>query len=495
MTPVPFHDTPLTTLPDTLRALIPTLAAMPFSTAEMSAAATGRAQRTIRDHLGTLVDGGSVHTAQMGNAACRWLSSATFSRFNLAAHYYNGRRGMGILAARISAVDSIYRMAIALDLIKPGATFQWYTRRPYDAVAGSHDDWTALFWIGIWDDRNAIHRRITRLGAEVGASWPYVLAFAVPDHWQAALVENVLYDLHLTGHSAIYVAADRSWHLPCPAPPQRPGAGWPEPPRLYLPPGPSTDQELAQLLDEQHYTGRTGPIIQAILPVLEQWHGIRPSHIRSLLRNRISGSDIINTLGIMVEQKLSVQENGVYHPGPAAVTRAAHRDRVHKEHVESRIGSTLTNATLRRNRRHDWAALRIVLDFLKQGCHIAPGWRAVQDYGKAGKIDPDAMIYLHASPYGPGWHFLEYERRAQTADAIWEKFRGYRSPQRFDNLPVMFVVTDPDVERLYWEQGRGIKLITAAQSRSGPLQWHSFGTPLYLYPKTGREVLRLPRPL
>ena len=486
MTPVPYHSTPLPMLPDTLHALITTLAAMPLSTAEMSAAAAGRAQRTIRDHLSTLDDDGSVRYAAMGNARRSWLSSATFSRFNLASHYYNTRRGMGVLAARITAVDSIYRMATVLDLIKPGATFQWYTRRRYDAAAGTHDAWAALFWSGIWEDRNAIRHRIIRMGNEVGAIWPSIFAFAVPDHWQATLVEDVLRDLHLTDSAAIYVAADQSWSLPCSTTPPRPSAGWPEPPRLHRPPGQSTDQDFVQFLEEQHYTDHIGSVIQAILPILEQWPGSLPNHIRSLLRNRISGSDIAKTLDIMVEQDLTIHEGGIYHPGPAAITRAAHRDRVHHSRVASRIGSTPTNATLRRNRKHDWAALRIVSDFLNQGCHIAPGWRAVQDYENAGKIDPDAVVYLRVSPYGPGWHYFEYERRARNPDNIHHKLRSYRIPQRFDDWPVMFVVTNPDVERLYWEQGRGIKLITATQASSGPLQWHSFGTPLYLYPQTGR---------
>ena len=472
---------PTTTQP----AIIAKVATMPLASTQEIARATGRSLTTTTQNLRLLAQDGHILQCTIGatlRAMPRWfLGPTSFQRFDIDNHFHNTRRGMGLLANRIYATERIYQLAHALDLLRPEHTFQWYSQRPYDAIAGSPDDWTALFWSGIWEDPTTIRRKIVSLGNEVGPIWPRLLAFAVPDHWQAQLLRQVLDDLHLTQHATVLVAADDTWDIPPPPATPRASAGWPDPPTVHPPPRPTAGHELIAFLDKQHYTGQTGPVIQRILHTLEQWPGAIQAHIRSLFTQQVASSTFAQALDHMETLQLTTRANGAYYPGPNAWTRAAHRDRVHHRRTASRMGRTDPNAGRSRLRNHDWAAIRIAAHFQQQGADIAPGWRAVDDAGPAGKLDPDAMVYLTHSPYGTGWHYLEYERRAKTSAAIAHKLRSYLMPQRSNHWPVIFVVANPDAERLYWEHGRDIKLITAVDNGSRPpTEWRCFGTPVQL---------------
>ena len=467
---------------DPAYALIHALADMPMSTTDILSAAIGRKPRTTRQHLQALSNKEHVRGAYIGPDRCLWLDPSAFRQFNLTAHSCNTRRGMGILAARILPVQTIYRMAHELALIRPDTTFQWDTGRAYDAVAGRSDHWGALFWSGIWQDKVAIRRRLYDFGEDLRGEWPAILAFAVPDRWQAQILQEVLDQFHLTAHAAIWVAVADSWQLSPPTHTPRASAGWPRAPKLSPPPSLASGPNFAQFLEDRGFTGPEGAksptssTIQKVQPVLEQWPAVRPTHIRDLLPKSANGAQIADALFCMKELKLATQADGVWHPGPEAATRAAHRDR-----VTSRRTAGKKQETLRRLRHHDWPVIKIASMFQEQGSDIAPGWRAVDDAGRAGKLDPDAMIYLHASPYGPGWHYLEYERRAQTSAAIAHKLRSCFMPERSDDWPVIFVVANEEAERLFWQHGRGLKLITAIDNgNSPPTEWHCFGVPVTL---------------
>lgn len=468
-------------------ALIRALAAVPMGLTRELAAMLGRNASTVGDHLRTLADDGHVLHARIGTTTGSfhrwWLRSAVFQRLKLPAYYHNTNRGMTITAARIGAVDLIYQLAMALDLFRPDHAFQWHSQRAYDAVAGRPDHWVALFWIGIWEDAAAIRSRIFRLGHDLSSDrWPHLMAFVVPDHWQARVLQDVLDDLHLASHACVLVAADGTWAIPPPVSVPKPSAGWPLPPIPQPPPKLSARDHLLPTLDEGLYLGSTGSAVQKILPLLEQWPGILPTHIRTLLLNRMTGSQLTEVLHQMQRVELAVRDDRAWYPGPAAWTRAAHRDRVPHRRPAARLGATAPDTNRRRRRRpHEWATAKIVAHFQQQGCHIAPGWRAVDDAGPAGKVDPDAVIYLKSGPYGPGWHYLEYERRAQTSAAIAHKLRSGFMAERSNDWPFIFVVANEDAERLFWEHGQPLRLITAVDAgRTVPQRWRCYGVPVML---------------
>ena len=85
------------------------------------------------------------------------------------------------------------------------------------------------------------------------------------------------------------------------------------------------------------------------------------------------------------------------------------------------------------------------------------------------------MVYLTESPYGEGWHYVEYERSARNFDKIAKKLRGYGSKRRRDRYPVVLVCWNEAAETRFQAQGQdlGIALITTTIERLdkyGPLE-------------------------
>ena len=468
--------------PDLL--LIHHLAAKPFSSTANTAAAINRSPRTARRYLETLVDQGKAHCCTMGSSSLIprfFLAPQTLRESRIPAHYYNSLAGMKRLATGISATECIYTMAIEMDLIRPDCHFQWHSQRAYDATAGKPDRWAALFWCGIWADAAAIRHRINSLAPDWRGRWPTVLAFAVPDLWQAHVLQQVLDELRFTPNSAIWVAGTGSWALP----PSQTGAqyarGWPREAILHPAPASPSGRDLVKFLEDERITTPDGATIQKLLQILEQWPGLLVSHIQALLPSQTNRSRMADVLLQMERLELAVERDRAYYPWVAAAVRAADRDRVSKGRTAGRMVSSDPDGGRRRLRTHDQTVANIAAHFQKLGCPIAPGWRAVDDAGSCGKIDPDAVIYLNTSPYQEGWHYVEYERRAVRDESILHKLRSYRMQRRSNDWPVIFVVPNEEVERSYHEHGSDINLITGVSSKQRPPdQWHCFSARVYL---------------
>ena len=102
--------------------------------------------------------------------------------------------------------------------------------------------------------------------------------------------------------------------------------------------------------------------------------------------------------------------------------------------------------------------MELVGKFAAAGLVGAAGWRCWEHMGGSGGIAPDGLVYVEHSPYGPGWHYLEYERSARGRSRVERKMRGYASPQRINDWPVLMVVWDREAEAVFQqvgESGRG----------------------------------------
>jgi hypothetical protein len=127
--------------------------------------------------------------------------------------------------------------------------------------------------------------------------------------------------------------------------------------------------------------------------------------------------------------------------------------------------------------------------FAAAGCAIANGTRFVEHLGIEGGIAPDAILYLMVSPYGEGWHHVEYERSARGRARVSKKIRGYRSARRRDEYSVILVCWDERAEAEFQAEGRllGLRLVTTTikgLKNHGPLHptrcWSMYGQPVRL---------------
>ena len=96
----------------------------------------------------------------------------------------------------------------------------------------------------------------------------------------------------------------------------------------------------------------------------------------------------------------------------------------------------------------------------------AAGWRC-REYMGGEAIAPDGLVYLEHSPYGPGWHYLEYERSVRGRGRLERKMRGYASPRRMNDWPVLLVVWDKKAEAVFQQVGEqaGIPMLTSTVER------------------------------
>ncbi len=84
-----------------------------------------------------------------------------------------------------------------------------------------------------------------------------------------------------------------------------------------------------------------------------------------------------------------------------------------------------------------------------------------------GGIAPDGIVFLTRGPFGPGWHYMEYERSARGKRRAGRKLHGYISRHRQDDFPVLFVLWNENAERNFWVVGQphGLRMLTTTITR------------------------------
>ena len=141
-------------------------------------------------------------------------------------------------------------------------------------------------------------------------------------------------------------------------------------------------------------------------------------------------------------------------------------DRVRRTGLPGGYGRQL-GADERGLEQHEDGVMAVMGWFMERGLACASGWRSWEHLGGGGGIAPDGIVYLEASPFGPGWHYLEYERWAQGRTRVGRKLNGYVAEGRQDSWPVLFVVESPRVEETFREVGveLSVKMATATMRR------------------------------
>ena len=125
---------------------------------------------------------------------------------------------------------------------------------------------------------------------------------------------------------------------------------------------------------------------------------------------------------------------------------------------------------------------------VEAGLSVASGWRSGEGM-EGGAIVPDAMVYVTEGPYGPEWHYLEYERYVRGEFRARRKLRGYAANDRREVWPLMIVVWDETVEGIFHRVGSelGVLMLTSTMERlrrHGPAGnsacWSMYGRGVYV---------------
>ena len=201
--------------------------------------------------------------------------------------------------------------------------------------------------------------------------------------------------------------------------------------------------------------------IARILSTVAEWPGITTSMVRLALgegpsgRRAQNGCIQLTDLGLLRRWRQGTRFR--YRLSWEGMKLLADLDRVNPTHVWTRIQMDRWE-TIGKHQAHEYGLLDLVFQFVAAGCQVAAGWRDWELLGADGGIDPDAMVLLRQSPYGPGWHYIEYERSAKSPSRISQKLRGYDSPMRANSWPVLMAISTGKAEMHCQEVGREMKV-------------------------------------
>ena len=221
-----------------------------------------------------------------------------------------------------------------------------------------------------------------------------------------------------------------------------------------------------------------------LLIAVAEWPGIPTGMARAVLRETATGRRAQRGLALLTDLGLVRRwrdgRNNRYRLTALGMKLLADMDRVNPDSAWTRIQMDRWDAG-GDFEEHEYGLLEVATDFIEAGCPVAAGWRDWESMGYTGGIDPDAQVLV-----GGVWRYLEYERSATSISAIRRKLRGYDSPLRVNDWPVLAVCRNDRAERNFQQVGAemGIALLTTTIQRRrkhgavGNLGcWSRFGEP------------------
>ena len=392
---------------------------------------------------------------------------------------------------RLPSAEWFYPVAFSLKSLGELRNFQWFTGISWDAAARYDRGWVAFFWSGILQVEGRLRAALGQLAGDLrshsvdgGAAWPALLVFVACDEWQQELVIQVARLFGLEDMVQVWCVADgsvRGAHS---------GAGrggWVfQEFEMRGMGGWSWADRLADCLWSQGYGGGSN----RLLSLVGEW-----PEMRSVFAGRSLGGDgnskhFLKVLRQLVDLKLVSRtggRKGRYRLTSRGYWVMASRDRVPNNVMLAGVKGPV-GASARRLALHEDGVMQMVGSLSQGGLATGAGWRWWEGL-EGGAIVPDAMVYVGDGPFGPGWHFVEYERYVRGSFRAERKLRGYLAGDRRERWPLLIVVWNEEVEAVFHELGRanGLLMLTATMDRLrrfGPAGnsecWSMYGQRVYL---------------
>ena len=117
-----------------------------------------------------------------------------------------------------------------------------------------------------------------------------------------------------------------------------------------------------------------------------------------------------------------------------------------------------------RIRNHEDGVMRLCGGFGRVKRFVAPGWRSLVLMPGA-QLAPDAVVYMADSPFGAGWHYVEYERRARSVRRVEQKLRGYQEALRREEARLLLACWGDSVEEMFQRAGAGLPMVSTTLGR------------------------------
>ena len=461
--------------------LLDSLRYMPMASAQDVSYAFGKDVSAVYRALRALEDDGVVSSQMMSCNRRRqkrwWLNGVDDSGNPGFVSFAHASMGATRMMDNPVASEWFYFLASTLSVSEQGKRigrrmleFCWFKDRVFDAAARYTDGWVAFFWSGYWHDKGDLEKRFERLGRSLvnpygGRARPSLYCFVVPDWWQAHLVVETakMFGLDESLYVAILERSDddigvlelvdesRDWVLR----------------------GQESEVEGVTPFNAAVSTGlfgeEDGAWLIRLLWLVEQWPASTKKTLGKLSRQ--SSGRVKSGVDRLVGRGLLRQRDNRYTVERVGLAGAARRDRVWNGRPGRHFSiSKIENLYDGRLRQHEQGLLRVMRGFAEANCSVASGWRAYDVMGSSGQIAPDGVVMMNDGPFGPGWHYVEYELRARGEKLVDAKLRGYYSKVRANDFPVM-IVCRPETEEMFRRKGEGLPMMvtTVPEIRRGSL--------------------------
>ena len=449
--------------------LLPVVAALPLASAVDYAAVVGKTPSYFYPRLWELKEAGLVRPVSLGATkpkAARWfLTRDGINRLAPLSPHWHEESALGRLLERLPMVEWFYRAAAGLPGMGELESFGWFNGVAWDAAARYRDGWAAFFWSGMMQRESRVRETFTKLGVDLvrhsvlgGAPYPGYICFVVGDAWQREIVFRVARQFGCTHVLRVWCVSDgtvagarepgrsRGWVHQLPVEKDMGGWGW--------------EQRVA----DSYCSGPSAFGGIRLLDSVAEWPGMTSTFGKELFQESGSSRWVQRLFKSLYEAGLVAREEAgrsgfrysVCHKGANLL---ALRDRVSNTRLPAGVRSLPVGHRLQ---AHEAGVMGLVGEFAASGMVGAAGWRCWEHMGGEA-IAPDGLVYVEHSPYGPGWHYLEYERSARGRSRVERKMRGYAAPLRMNDWPVLMVVWDKKAELVFQQVGReaGVPMLTS----------------------------------
>ncbi len=474
--------------------LLRVLGVMPLSGAVDLGRVQGFDHSLVYRRLWALSDRGYISSYDLG-AQCekvsRWYvvpeGMAFLEPFDC---LWNSEWALARLLELLPQVEWFYRAsADLLPLLGPMVRFRWFRGVSWDAAVRYENGWAAFFWSGLMQGEGRIRETFSKLGSDLveydlmgSGAFPSVLYFVVSDSWQRELVFRVARAFGLDQQLQVLCVSDGSVSG---VRDSSRGRGWVG---QVLEGGSLGGWPLDRRVADSPWSSTGASLVSRVLDGVLEWPGMG-ARFGDRLIGDAPGNGRVNKCLLslseagFVRRYLSSRSYSYVLDG-RGFDLLSRRDRTNI--MRRRRNARFSKGPEERDLvMHEGGLMNVAGDFLSRGLAVASGARSWEHLGSGG-IAPDALVFLNSSPYGPGWHYVEYELRARGRTTVLDKLRGYASGRRQDRWPVLVIVRNDRVEQLFHEVGREpkIRMLTSTVERLGEYSllgdarcWSMYGVP------------------
>ena len=461
---------------------------MPLANPHDLAAISGRDRAVVDRDLRELEASGLAESVVMGWTKRKqrrwWLSEAGNSLLWEYGPSWNSEGSRCRLLEALPMVEWFYRVSAEALQDAEVLEFRWLDGLPIDAAVRSDRGWVALMWSGMWESGAALRRRFESLGtalrecSETGVqAWPGMFCVVASDHWQRELVLRAARELNMLDRVSVWSVKDGSRSGAMGLSPSRGWVWWPLKERKM------GNWPWEKRVENGLVSAESSYSMYRCLDLVAEWPGAWESALWKLgdcqgRRMKVALDELVKTR--YVER---YEGEGRFHArygmSNKGVNGLSRRDRVSNR---SSLGKSraVDWYLYEKMRRHEDGVIRLMGDFARTKAPVASGWRCEDTFAQR-KIVPDGQVYLTRSPFGPGWHYLEFERRVRSKKKVANKMSGYLSDRRLDDVPVLVVCWNERVEGVFHEVCRGLDMLTVPVSRLnrmgavGVASWSLYG--------------------